>query len=90
MSLSSKRILDEIDTYIQKLGGNYDELCCGTSAYPWQELASHEGVLYRDAGSELNAHEIAACLAERGCRYEGKGGPDAQYVYVYRMMKVVR
>ena len=88
-----ERIVNEIETYMQKVGGSYSVWYAGIAAQPRERLFDDHGVrehvdfyLAKDCGHDVAARAVEKYLLDRGCQ-GGPGGGDHQtkFVYVYRV-----
>lgn len=90
MSKTKSEILDDFEDFITRHGGKYKEWYVGTAADPKGQLfkvhnfkAGDKG-LYRQAGSELQAAEVAEFFTERGAKGNDGVIRDAEFVYAYK------
>ena len=90
MSKSKSQILDDIQDFIARHGANFKEWYVGTAADPKAQLFKVHGFkngdkgLYRQAGSEIQAAEVAEFFTGMGAKGHKGVARGAEYVYLYK------
>ena len=88
-----EQIIQEIDNYIRKYGGDYSRWYIGSASDPRDRLFNDHNVnkdrdswIYRDCGSEAAARKVEQFFLRKGCD-GGTGGGDISTTnaYAYKM-----
>lgn len=90
MPKSKSEILDDLQEFMGRHGGNYKEWYVGSSKDPKQQLFKVHNFkkgdkgLFRQAASEIQAAEISEFFTNLGAKGDDGVTRDADYVYAYK------
>src|SRR5579883_667779 len=90
MTKSKSEILDDFQAFIARHGAKYKDWYVGTASDPKAQMFRVHGFksgdigLFRQAGSELQAAEIAEFLTGMGAKGNDGVVRDADFVYAYK------
>ncbi|MBQ7907971.1 MAG: hypothetical protein IJ311_00500 [Elusimicrobiaceae bacterium] len=99
MPLTKERIIQEIDSYIQKEGGYYYDWYVGIAKDPKTRLFSDHNVseingkwIFGETFSDASAREVESFFLEKKGTRGGPGGGDTStcFVYAYRITSYTR
>ncbi|MBL8643452.1 MAG: hypothetical protein JNK21_05930 [Rhodospirillaceae bacterium] len=88
---NKSEIMDDIQSFIGRNGGNYKEWFIGSAADPKDQLFKTHGFkkgdygLYRQAPSELQAGEIAEFFMGQGSKGASGVKAGADFVYAFKL-----
>ncbi|MDX2222133.1 MAG: hypothetical protein SFV21_05260 [Rhodospirillaceae bacterium] len=91
MAKTKAQILDDMQGFIGRYGGSYKDWYVGTSNDPKGQLFFGHGFrktdlgLYRQAGSELQAAEVAEFFTGMGAKGDDGVKKNADFVYAFRL-----
>lgn len=91
MAKSKSEIMDDIQSFIGRNGGNNKEWYVGTAPDPKDQLFKTHGFkkgdygLIRQAPSELQAAEVAEFFVGQGAKGDPNVKRDADSVYAYKL-----
>jgi len=90
MSKSKSQIMDEIQAFMTRHGANAKDWYVGTAADPKSQLFKVHGFkngdkgLFRQAGSEIQAAEVAEFFMGMGAKGHKGVARGAEFVYAYK------
>lgn len=91
MSKSKSEILNDIQDFMGRHGGNYKEWYVGTSADPKTQLFNvhkfkngQDKGLFRQAMSEIQAGEVVEFFTSMGAKGNDGVSRGAEFVYAYK------
>src|SRR5436305_1453251 len=90
MSKTKSQILDDFQAFMVRHGADYKDWYVGTAADPKSQLfkvhnfKNGDKGLYRQAGSEIQAAEIAEFFTGMGTKGHSGVARGSQFVYAYK------
>lgn len=99
MPMTKERIIQEIDSYIQKVGGSYHNWYVGIAKDPRSRLFNDHNVseqygswIFCEAFSDASAREVESFFLEQKGTQGGPGGgdEDTRFVYAYRITNTTK